>query len=47
MGRRAAVSAVENMRKIPRQSRAQASVDVVLEAAAQVLEAVDEAEMLE
>lgn len=37
------MSAVENMRKIPRQSRAQASVDVVLEAAAQVLEAVGEA----
>ena len=33
------MSAVENMRKIPRQSRAQDTVDVVLEAAAQVLEA--------
>lgn len=37
------MSAVENMRKIPRQSRAQASVDVVLEAAAQVVEATGEA----
>ena len=37
------MSAVENMRKIPRQSRARASVDDVLEAAAQVLEASGEA----
>ncbi len=37
------MSAVENMRKIPRQSRAQDTVDVVLEAAAQVLEATGEA----
>jgi len=37
------MSAVENMRKIPRQHRAQASVDVVLEAAAQLLEASGEA----
>ena len=37
------MSAVENTRKIPRQRRAQASVDVVLEAAAQVLEATGEA----
>ena len=34
---------VENTRKIPRQQRAQASVDFVLEAAAQVLEAGGEA----
>ncbi|NQE61737.1 TetR/AcrR family transcriptional regulator [Caulobacter sp. RHG1] len=33
----------ENMRKIPRQSRAQDTVDVVLEAAAQLLEASGEA----
>ena len=33
------MSAIENVRKIPRQRRAQASVDFVLEAAAQVLEA--------
>jgi AcrR family transcriptional regulator len=37
------MGAVENMRKIPRQSRAQDTVDVVLEAAAQVLEASGEA----
>lgn len=37
------MSLVENTRKIPRQRRAQASVDVVLEAAAQVLEASGEA----
>ena len=37
------MSLVENTRKIPRQSRARASVDVVLEAAAQVLEAAGEA----
>ena len=37
------MGATENMREIPRQSRAQASVDVVLEAAAQVLEAAGEA----
>jgi AcrR family transcriptional regulator len=37
------MSAVENMRKIPRQSRARDTVDVVLEAAAQVLEASGEA----
>jgi AcrR family transcriptional regulator len=37
------MSAVENMRKIPRQSRAQDTVDVVLEAAAQLLEASGEA----
>jgi AcrR family transcriptional regulator len=37
------MSAVENMRKIPRQSRARDTVDVVLEAAAQLLEASGEA----
>jgi AcrR family transcriptional regulator len=37
------MSAAENMRKIPRQGRAQASVDVVLEAAVQVLEATGKA----
>lgn len=37
------MSAIENTRKIPRQRRAQVSVDVVLEAAAQVLEASGEA----
>ena len=37
------MTAVANMRKIPRQSRAQNTVDVVLEAAAQVLEASGEA----
>ena len=35
--------AVENARRVPRQSRARTSVDVILEAAAQVLEAVGEA----
>ena len=34
---------VENTRRIPRQQRAQASVDFVLEAAVQVLEATGEA----
>jgi len=33
------MSAVENMREIPRQGRARETVDVILEAAAQVLEA--------
>jgi len=37
------VSAIETVRKIPRQRRARASVDFVLEAAAQVLEAEGEA----
>jgi len=37
------MSLIENMRETPRQSRARASVDVVLEAAAQVLEATGEA----
>jgi AcrR family transcriptional regulator len=37
------MSIVENPRKIPRQQRAQQSVDVILEAAAQVLEATGEA----
>lgn len=37
------MSLVENTRKIPRQRRAQVSVDVVLEAAAQVLEVSGEA----
>lgn len=37
------MGAVENMRKIPRQSRARDTVDVVLEAAAQLLEASGEA----
>lgn len=37
------MSPTENVRKIPRQRRAQASVDVVLEAAAQVLEVSGEA----
>jgi hypothetical protein len=37
------VNNVENTRKIPRQQRAQASMDFVLEAAAQVLEATGEA----
>lgn len=36
------MSAVENTRKTPRQRRSQASVDFVLEAAAQVLEALGE-----
>lgn len=36
------MGAVENTRKIPRQRRSQASVDFVLEAAAQVLEALGE-----
>lgn len=37
------MSAVENTRKQPRQRRAQDSVDIILEAATQVLEAVGEA----
>ncbi len=37
------MSAVENTRKMPRQRRAQASVDLILEAAARVLEATGEA----
>ncbi|WP_291875147.1 hypothetical protein [Caulobacter sp.] len=37
------MSLVENTRKIPRQSRSKISVDVVLEAAAQILEASGEA----
>jgi AcrR family transcriptional regulator len=37
------MSVVENMRKIPRQPRAKGSIDVILEAAAQVLEASGEA----
>ena len=37
------MSAVENMRKMPRQSRARDTVEVVLEAAAQVLEMSGEA----
>lgn len=37
------MSLVENTRKIPRQGRAKVSVDIVLEAAAQVLEASGEA----
>ncbi|WP_184720623.1 TetR/AcrR family transcriptional regulator [Caulobacter sp.] len=37
------MNTAENMRKIPRQSRAQDTVDVVLEAAAQLLEACGEA----
>ncbi len=37
------MSVVENVRKVPRQRRAKASMDFVLEAAAQVLEATGEA----